>query len=103
VFVIGFSDFCFPTKNFEKMAASSFRQPQEIPLPQSPANAKMQRPTASRKGKGKAKEHTAAAPKRRVQTSPSETSSGSSWDWTPLTDSLVSTVPPIFTKDGRYT
>ncbi|KAF7347703.1 S-adenosyl-L-methionine-dependent methyltransferase [Mycena venus] len=59
----------------------------------------------SRKGKGKAKEQpttTAAAPKRRVQVAASEPSSGPSWDWTSLTDSLVSNVPPIFTKDGSY-
>ncbi|KAJ6621208.1 WD40 repeat-like protein [Mycena sp. CBHHK59/15] len=54
------------------------------------------------KGKGKAKEHTPAAPKRRVQSSTSEPSPSSSWDWTPLTDSSVSNVPPIFTKDGSY-
>ncbi|KAJ6604806.1 WD40 repeat-like protein [Mycena vulgaris] len=84
------------------MAASSFRQPHEIPLPHSPAHAKLQRPMPSRKGKGKAKEHTGAAPKRRVQVPASEPSSGPSWDWTSLTDSLVSTVPPLFTKDGSY-
>ncbi|KAJ7706020.1 quinon protein alcohol dehydrogenase-like superfamily [Mycena rosella] len=81
------------------MAASSFRQPHEIPLPHSPANAKLQRQMPSRKGKGKAKD---AAPKRRVQVSQLEPSSGTSWDWTSLTDSLVSTIPPIFTKDGSY-
>ncbi|KAJ6575276.1 WD40 repeat-like protein [Mycena capillaripes] len=55
----------------------------------------------SRKGKGKAKEFN-SAPKRRVQAPPSEPSSGPIWDWTSLTDSLVSNVPPIFTKDGSY-
>ncbi|KAJ7492469.1 WD40 repeat-like protein [Mycena latifolia] len=84
------------------MAAPTSRQPHEIPLPHSPAHAKLQRPMPSRKGKGKAKEPSGAAPKRRVQVIQSEHSSGSSWDWTSLTDSLVSTVPPIFTKDGSY-
>lgn len=56
----------------------------------------------SRKGKGKAKEPTVAAPKRRVQVPSTEPSSGPSWDWTSLTDSLVSNVAPIFTKDGRF-
>ncbi|KAF8216066.1 WD40 repeat-like protein [Mycena galopus ATCC 62051] len=56
----------------------------------------------SRKGKGKAKEPAAAAPKRRVQVPVSESSSGPSWEWTSLTDSLASNVPPIFTKDGSY-
>ncbi|KAJ7925936.1 hypothetical protein B0H13DRAFT_1973962 [Mycena leptocephala] len=85
------------------MAASSFRQPHEIPLPQSPAShTKSQKGAPSKKGKGKAKESTAAAPKRRVQVSSAEPSSGPSWDWTSLTDSLVSNVPPIFTKDGSY-
>ncbi|KAJ7110056.1 WD40 repeat-like protein [Mycena epipterygia] len=84
------------------MAASSLRQPHETPLPQSPAHVKLQRPLPSRKSKGKAREQTAAAPKRRVQLPLAEPSSGPSWDWTSLTDSLVSNVPPIFTKDGSY-
>ncbi|KAJ7786480.1 quinon protein alcohol dehydrogenase-like superfamily [Mycena metata] len=78
------------------MAASNL-QPHTIPLPQSPAKVK----APSKKGKGKAKEPAAAAPKRRVQVSQSEPS-GPSWDWTSLTDSLVSNVAPIFTKDGSY-
>ncbi|KAJ7619182.1 WD40 repeat-like protein [Mycena polygramma] len=84
------------------MAASSFRQPHEIPLPQSPASHVKLQKGPSRKGKGKAKEPTGTAPKRRVPIPASEPSSGPSWDWTPLTDSSVSTVPPIFTKDGSY-
>ncbi|KAJ7727818.1 WD40 repeat-like protein [Mycena maculata] len=83
------------------MAASSMRQAHEIPLPQSPAS-NAQKSAPSRKGKGKAKEHPTAAPKRRVQISASDPSSGPSWDWTSLTDNLVSSVPPIFTKDGSY-
>ncbi|KAJ7103370.1 WD40 repeat-like protein [Mycena belliarum] len=82
-------------------AATTTRQPHEIPLPHSPAHAKPQRQMASRKGKGKAKE-ALVAPKRRVQVSQSDASSSSSWDWISLTDSVVSTVPPIFTKDGSY-
>ncbi|KAJ7161422.1 WD40 repeat-like protein [Mycena crocata] len=84
------------------MAASSSRQPHANPLAQSTSHAKVQKPAASRKAKGKAKEHPAAPPKRRVQLSSSEPTPGPSWDWTPLTDSLVSSVPPIFTKDGSY-
>ncbi|KAJ7225364.1 WD40 repeat-like protein [Mycena pura] len=84
------------------MAASSLRQPHEIPLPQSPANGKPHKSALSKKGKGKAKEQSTATPKRRVQVPPSEPSSGPIWDWTFLTDSLASNVAPIFTKDGSY-
>ncbi|KAJ7040451.1 quinon protein alcohol dehydrogenase-like superfamily [Mycena alexandri] len=78
------------------MAASNL-QPHTIPLPQSPAKVK----APSKKGKGKARDPATAAPKRRVQVSQSEPSSPS-WDWTSLTDSLVSNVAPTFTKDGSY-
>ncbi|KAJ7808248.1 WD40 repeat-like protein [Mycena olivaceomarginata] len=85
------------------MVASALRQPHQIPLPHSPASHPNPNKAAmSRKGKGKAKEPTVAAPKRRVQVSSTEPSSGPSWDWTSLTDSLVSNVAPIFTKDGSY-
>ncbi|KAJ6519978.1 WD40 repeat-like protein [Mycena sanguinolenta] len=84
------------------MVASGLRQPHQIPLPQSPAShVKSQKAAMSRKGKGKAKESTVAAPKRRVHV-PSSEPSGPSWEWTSLTDSLASNVPPIFTKDGSY-
>ncbi|KAJ7293732.1 WD40 repeat-like protein [Mycena rebaudengoi] len=77
------------------MAASSLRPPHDIPLPQSPAgHAKPQKQAPSRRTKGKAKEHTPAAPEAAC--------SASTWDWTSLTDSFVSSVPPIFTKDGSY-
>ncbi|KAF7303325.1 WD40 repeat-like protein [Mycena kentingensis (nom. inval.)] len=49
-----------------------------------------------KKGKGKAKE-----PAPSPQHLPSEPAE-SAWDWTALTDSLVSAMPPIFTKDGSY-
>ncbi|KAF7339337.1 WD40 repeat-like protein [Mycena sanguinolenta] len=85
------------------MVAIGLRQPHQIPLPPSPAShTKSQKAVMSRKGKGKAKEPTVAAPKRRVHVPSSEPSSDPSWDWTCLTDSLASNVPPIFTKDGSY-
>ncbi|KAJ7631055.1 WD40 repeat-like protein [Roridomyces roridus] len=84
------------------MAASGVRQAHEIPLPQSPAQPKAHKSASSRKAKGKAKEQSAAAPKRRVPPPAAQPSSSPSWDWASLTDSLVSSVPPIFTKDGSH-
>ncbi|KAK7058420.1 NET1-associated nuclear protein 1 [Paramarasmius palmivorus] len=86
------------------MAASTSRQPQDIPLPPSPP-ASTAKP---KKGKGKSKEN-AGSQKRRVgksvsaaKSSEEELASDSTWDWVSLTDSGVSKVPPIFTKDGSY-
>ncbi|KAJ8084468.1 NET1-associated nuclear protein 1 [Marasmius tenuissimus] len=85
------------------MAASTSREPHEIPLPPSPtANS-----GKSKRNKGKGKENTSQ--KRRVG-KPLPTSKGSEddfeseskWDWVSLTDPCTSKVPPVFTKDGSY-
>ena len=89
-------------KLFIFMAASSSKEAHHIPLPPSPSAA--QEPKASTKKKGK-QGHTKrrVPPKSAVATKTPRVKidSGSDWDWTPLTDSHVSKVPPLFTKDGR--
>ncbi|KAF8899035.1 WD40 repeat-like protein [Infundibulicybe gibba] len=88
------------------MAASSSRQPHNISAPATPeAGLKTVKPKSARKGK--AREHPAPTPKRAgvisedaaVQES---VESVKPWDWSYLTDSSTSKVPPIFTKDGSY-
>ncbi|KAL0569498.1 NET1-associated nuclear protein 1 [Marasmius crinis-equi] len=85
------------------MAASTSRQPHEIPLPPSPDATN----TKNKKSKGKGKENTSQ--KRRVgkplstsRSSEDDLESESKWDWVSLTDPCTSKVPPIFTKDGSY-
>ncbi|RDB29009.1 WD repeat-containing protein 75 [Hypsizygus marmoreus] len=86
------------------MAASTSRQPNQIPLPPSPhKNEKADKKAPSRKGKGK--ENTsgvAQGPGGSNEMSWDNLESDCVWDWTSLTDSSASTVPPIFTKDGSY-
>lgn len=86
------------------MAASNSRDPHNIPLPPSPAAPIKPTKQSSRKGKGK---EDAGSSKRRVgqQSTKGGTREGegaeSPWDWVSLTDSVASSSPPIFTKDGR--
>ncbi|KAJ7070869.1 WD40 repeat-like protein [Mycena amicta] len=63
---------------------------------QGPPRTTAQEKPRSKKGKGKAKE--CAAPPDLA----SKSSAEPSWHWTALTDSLVSSISPIFTKDGSY-
>ncbi|KAF9270627.1 WD40 repeat-like protein [Marasmius fiardii PR-910] len=85
------------------MAASTSRQPHEIPLPPSPPRNSGK----SKKNKGKGKDHISQ--NRRVGMPPStsrspreDMASESKWDWVSLTDPCISKVPPIFTKDSSY-
>jgi len=79
------------------MAASTSRQPHDIPLPCSPyPHPKTRKSTTSRKGKGK--ENCPQSPHTRsLANQPSDTP----WEWTSLADPAASKSPPIFTKDGR--
>uniref|UniRef100_A0A0W0FAU9 Putative WD40 repeat-like protein n=1 Tax=Moniliophthora roreri TaxID=221103 RepID=A0A0W0FAU9_MONRR len=86
------------------MAASTSRQPQDIPLPPSPPASTGKQ----KRGKGKVKENTGSQ-KRRAGKAPSTTksleedlASDSSWDWVSLTDLCTNKFPPIFTRDGSY-
>ncbi|KAG5647763.1 hypothetical protein DXG03_008486 [Asterophora parasitica] len=85
------------------MAASTSRQPRQVPLPASPHQPpKPGKQTVSRKGKGK-ENVAAAAQEPEVTTDIScNLESDSNWEWAPLTDPSASRVPPIFTKDGSY-
>lgn len=88
------------------MAASTSRQPHQIPIPISPSkNVKAGKSKVSRKGKGKenlvGEVQVKQGPGERNDLSCSEIDSDSSWDWAYLTDPSASKVPPIFTKDGR--
>ena len=81
------------------MAASSSRQPHQIPLPPSPPKIpKSQKQKISRTGKGK--ENLVEEPLQELGNYADL--SNPSWAWTHLTDPSASKVPPIFTKDGRY-
>ncbi|KAG6901218.1 hypothetical protein C0995_015206 [Termitomyces sp. Mi166 len=81
------------------MAASTSRQPHEIPLPPSPSNpVKSAQKQTSRKGKGK--EDLSVPPQ--ATTSWDALESEADWEWSYLTDPSASKVPPIFTKDGKY-
>ncbi|KNZ77003.1 WD repeat-containing protein 75 [Termitomyces sp. J132] len=81
------------------MAASTSRQPHEIPLPPSPTNAvKFTKKQNSRKGKGK---ENFSAPLE-ATTSWDDLVPEPDWEWSYLTDPSASKVPPIFTKDGKY-
>lgn len=88
------------------MAASTSRQPHDIPLPSSPdTNRKSEKKVAFQKGKGKGKEQLYQSPDdpaQAVNTSWDDVASDSGWEWASLTEPSASNVPPIFTKDGRY-
>ncbi|KAG6817965.1 hypothetical protein H0H87_012433 [Tephrocybe sp. NHM501043] len=83
------------------MAASTSRQPHEIPLPHSPPNPSKSGKKQSRKGKGKENISTPAA-QVTADVSWDSLESETDWDWSYLTDPSASKVPPIFTKDGNY-
>lgn len=69
-------------------AASTSREPHEIPLPSTP-NAE------SQKVKGKGKERASQPEKGRALDS-------EQWNWFSLSDSSPTKFPPIFTHDARY-
>ncbi|KAG6868876.1 hypothetical protein C0993_008624 [Termitomyces sp. T159_Od127] len=81
------------------MAASTSRQPHEIPLPPSPPKpVKPGKKQISRKGKGK--ENLPVPPQ--AITSWDTLDSEGDWEWSYLTDPSPSKAPPLFTKDGKY-
>lgn len=86
------------------MAASTSRQPQDIPLPRSPdPHQKPVEKTQSRKGKGKGKENLHQSLAHQSTNTPwDDLASDSAWEWASLTDPVASKAPPIFTKDGSY-
>ncbi|KAF5385093.1 hypothetical protein D9615_001275 [Tricholomella constricta] len=86
------------------MAASTSRQPHQVPLPPSPHKpVNSGKKTTSRKGKGK--ENLASAtqgPEVTTDISWDNLESESNWEWSSLTDPSASKIPPIITKDGSY-
>ncbi|THV07517.1 WD40 repeat-like protein [Dendrothele bispora CBS 962.96] len=90
------------------MVASTSIQPQDVPLPPSPTNtsSKPGKFSSSNKGKGKGKgKEIAVRCSGKSPTSPgSKDDSGldEMWDWVSLSDSHVSKLPPVFTRDGSY-
>ncbi|KAK7465414.1 NET1-associated nuclear protein 1 [Stygiomarasmius scandens] len=87
------------------MAASTSRQPQDVPLPPNPTNTstKSAKSLSMKKSKTKGKTKEAIPPqKRRSGSSKNGTASDKEWDWVSLTDSHVSNALPVFTRDGSY-
>ncbi|KAG6910523.1 hypothetical protein DXG01_009942 [Tephrocybe rancida] len=92
---------CRSVRIHNKMAASTSRQPYQVPLPPSPPiPVKSGKKQTSRKGKGK--ENAAQTPQATGDISWDTLESETDWDWSYLTDPCASKVPPIFTKDGNY-
>ncbi|GLB35879.1 putative WD40 repeat-like protein [Lyophyllum shimeji] len=86
------------------MAASTSRQPHQVPLPPSPNKPlKTGKKSMTRKGKGK---ENSEAPTQQPQVASDcswdHLESDSNWEWSSITDPSASKVPPIFTKDGSY-
>ncbi|KAF8078907.1 hypothetical protein FPV67DRAFT_84370 [Lyophyllum atratum] len=86
------------------MAASTSRQPHQVPLPPSPNKpVKPGQKAPSRKGKGKENlEAASRQPEVANDFSWDDLESESKWEWSSLTDPSASKVPPIFTRDGSY-
>ncbi|KAK0208756.1 WD40-repeat-containing domain protein [Desarmillaria ectypa] len=90
------------------MPASTSKEPQNVPLPQSPSPLITNQIPFSKR-KGKEKQATGVSQKRRVALKSVDTSNSRNtsdvdldWDWISLADSYTSKVPPVFTKDGSY-
>lgn len=96
------------------MAASTSREPQDVPLLPNPPSATEKPGKSSKKGKGKEKgKDTSSVPKKRSTTTTAKSFTTISntlpiyeddppLNWVPLTDFLPTKTPPIFTKDGRW-
>ncbi|KAJ4485810.1 WD40 repeat-like protein [Lentinula aciculospora] len=93
------------------MAASTSREPQDVPLPPSPpyAHGKIGKFRKAFNEKGKGKETSGGQRKRSAAGKPSATSNihpiyedDPPLDWISLTDSPPSKTPPILTQDGSY-
>ncbi|KAK0465574.1 WD40 repeat-like protein [Desarmillaria tabescens] len=90
------------------MPASISKEPQNVPLPQSPSPLSANQIPFSKR-KGKEKQATGVSQKRRVALKSVDTTNSRNtsdvdldWDWVSLADSYTSKVPPVFTKDGSY-
>ncbi|KAG7452299.1 WD40 repeat-like protein [Guyanagaster necrorhizus] len=89
------------------MPASTSKEPQNVPLPQSPSPMNVSQLPSKRKGKEK--QATGISQKRRVAPKSVDTLNtwntsdvDLDWGWISLADPYTSKVPPVFTKDGSY-